>query len=301
MPSNEPLLNALDIQGNLPGFRRRQQRLVGFPGHLGSGAEGCLADRPRLADGPADGPRAQGRSESRFPREFGGAGQTDLWLNYALGVRAADALGLERLRDLELAFGVGMPERAGDTTAPKLQDGSFDPTCPENWKVGGPNRPLDLMLIFAADRAIEQASAPLVTRIEASGLRRIYAEVGELLPEDKEHFGFRTASPTSVLGVVEVDGVQRFVTTQYGVPGLLGVEFGKPGQPLVPPEQFLFDDEADLRNGSFLVFRRLTQDIPGFDAGTAAMAAALSGRLGRAVTPDELRTRVVGRWPSGSR
>ena len=75
------------------------------------------------------------------------------------------------------------------------------------------------MLIFAADRAIEQASAPLVTRIEASGLRRIYAEVGELLPEDKEHFGFQDGiSQPGVLGVVEVDGVQRFVTTRYGRP-----------------------------------------------------------------------------------
>lgn len=202
---------------------------------------------------------------------------------------------------MELAFDVGMPLRAGDTTEPRLPDGSLDPTCPENWLVGGPHAALDLLLIFAADARIEVESDPVVARIEACGLVPIYSEVGEVLTDDKEHFGFQDGiSQPGVLGIVEIGGIRRFITTRYGVPGGLGIEFGKPGQPLLPPDQFLFgDDDADLRNGSFLVFRRLSQDVAQFYADTQTMADTLSTGLGHHVDAEAFRVRIVGRWPSG--
>ncbi|MCF4130041.1 Dyp-type peroxidase [Methylobacterium sp. SyP6R] len=303
MPPNEPLLDALDIQGNvLPGFRRRQQRLVGFQGTSEAALKAAL--RLVLDASLTDLSTVLGHKDDRKTAFLAGApapARPDLWLNYAIGVRAAEALGLERLKDLEPAFGAGMPLRAGDTTEPRLPDGSADPTCPANWVVGGPNTPLDLLLIAAADAEIEALSEPLVEQIEACGLVRIYAELGAFLPGDKEHFGFQDGiSQPGVLGVIDDRGVQRFLTTRYGVPGALGIEFGKPGQPLLPPDQFLFgDEEADARNGSFLVFRRLTQDVPGFDAGTKAIADTLSRRLGKPVDENDLRARIVGRFPSG--
>jgi Dyp-type peroxidase family len=91
------------------------------------------------------------------------------------------------------------------------------------------------------------------------------------------------------------------VTTRYGVPPQNGREFGKPGQLLANPGQFVFFDDADaaVRNGSFLVLRRLTQDVGGFYAETDTMAAALRVKLQSPMTGEELRAHIVGRWPSG--
>ena len=301
LPQNEPLLDAPDIQGNiLPGFRRRQQRLVGFRAPSAIALKAAIAI---ILENLTDLPAVLADKEVRKAALLAGGSRParpDLWLNYALGVRATDLLGLQRLRTLEPAFDVGMPLRAGDTTEPLLPDGSPDPTCPQNWRVGGPNRALDLLLILATDEPIESASAALVARIEACGLTRIYSEVGALLQDDKEHFGFQDGiSQPGVMGIVEIDGVQRFVTTRYGIPGSLGIDFGKPGQPLLPPEQFLFGNDEDLRNGSFLVFRRLRQDVAAFYAETQSMSDTLATQLGHEVDLAEFRARVVGRWPSG--
>src|SRR6185295_12869801 len=100
------------------------------------------------------------------------------------------------------------------------------------------------------------------------------------------------------------------LTTRYGVPdGPDGVQFGRPGQPLVWPAQFLLGTNASAarvapgpalaKHGSFLVFRRLAQDVAAFRRDTAAIAAALSGGPGGPVSEDLARAWLVGRWPNG--
>ncbi len=61
------------------------------------------------------------------------------------------------------------------------------------------------------------------------------------------------------------------------------------------------------RNGSFVVVRRLSQDVSGFHAGTAAAAGDLVGRcphLPAAINQDIdgqwLRAKIIGRWPDGT-
>jgi Dyp-type peroxidase family len=123
-----------------------------------------------------------------------------------------------------------------------------------------------------------------------------------LLANGAEHFGFADGiSQPGPRGVANIDGELQQVTTRYGVPPQNGREFGKPGQLLVEPGQFVFHDDADamVHNGSFLVLRRLTQDVPGFYAETDSLAATLSAQLQAPITGPELRARIVGRWPSG--
>ena len=61
--------------------------------------------------------------------------------------------------------------------------------------------------------------------------------------------------------------------------------------PTLPPE---------LTNGSFLVFRRLQQDVQAFYRDTDALAQELSAATGRPTSGSGLRTLIVGRFPSGA-
>lgn len=60
-------------------------------------------------------------------------------------------------------------------------------------------------------------------------------------------------------------------------------------------------------NGSFLVVRRLKQNVDGFQAGTAAAATDLVGRcphlpaaINQAIDGPWLRAKIIGRWPDGT-
>jgi hypothetical protein len=55
----------------------------------------------------------------------------------------------------------------------------------------------------------------------------------------------------------------------------------------------------DLWNGSFLVFRRLRQDVQRFHADTDIMAGQFSAAIGHPISGLEFRSRMIGRWPSG--
>lgn len=194
-----------------------------------------------------------------------------------------------------------VPSLTGDSTRKTLDDGSANPAAPVNWLVGGPSHPLDVLLIFAADEDIATKARATIDELSARGLVPFYRDIGTLLKEDKEHFGYQDGiSQPGLFGTVMVDGASRFITTRYGIPDDQGTAFGKPGQALQDPTQFLFgDDDQDLRNGSFLVFRRLRQDVRRFYADTDIMAAQLSTAIGRSISGLELRSRIVGRWPSG--
>ena len=230
----------------------------------------------------------------------------DLWVNLALGARALDRLGERGVRELDRSFDIGMrPARTGDPWSPTDAAGAPNPWNPSNWKVGKPSKPLDLLLILAFDDWAACDGEQLLATILGTGLEEIYRDEGIRLPGDIEHFGFMDGiSEVGVRGEIEIDGGVRLVTTRYGVPPRDGVEYGRPGQPLAWPGQFLvgtatgtdsFDPAPQrYRNGSFLVFRRLSQDVRAFDEDTLEMANHLG------ISPARVRAAIVGRWPSGA-
>lgn len=48
-----------------------------------------------------------------------------------------------------------------------------------------------------------------------------------------------------------------------------------------------------MLGGSFLVFRKLEQNVPGFEAAVAQCSTQLK------LTKDHLKAKLMGRWPSG--
>ena len=169
---------------------------------------------------------------------------------------------------------------------------------------------------FVSDRIdgvflVAGPSRPFVTfhrnellRFLGSSIKVVYSEIGNTRPgaqRGHEHFGF-------------LDGI-----SQPGIRGLTSSskpiyqpDQGLPGQDLLWPGEFVFgypaqhpDDPVKagpspdmtapwLKNGSYMVFRRLEQKVPEFRRYVAERAA----RLG--MDRELLMARMVGRWKSGA-
>ena len=189
--------------------------------------------------------------------------------------------------------------------------GDVDDNAPENWSWGGPHRDrVDLLVcLFAADENTVTAEAERITAELAKAGVPIVRAMDTVELATHEHFGFR-------------DGVSQPLIEELGAePGpdaikagefLLGYpnEYGRlTDRPLVAAsadkENLLPEDaggtgKRDLgRNGSYLVFRQLNQDVHEFWEYCEQAAKNPDGR----VDPDKrvrLAAKMVGRWPSGA-
>jgi Dyp-type peroxidase family len=332
---DEPYLDGAEIQGNvLPGFMKPYMAVIALRIGDVARAKGWLADvAPRITT-LAEAMRS--RAKVRAYRGLGpgrlhqlGAlppGMNDVWLNIALSSCGLSKLlsGGNHAGDLaqftDQGFQRGLAARSsllGDPTD-HCAEGN-----PANWLFGGPGREADVLLILAADRAVAGAHtlAEVHAAAAASGLTVLYEESGHKLDAiGKEHFGFQDGiSQPGVRG--RLAGLHgEFVTPRTIDPSTLPDAwlYGLPGQYLVWPGEFVFGyprSAADplipgqvnlpgpawSRNGSYLVFRRLRQDVAGFRAFLAQSAETLSRQPGfEEVSPEWVGARLVGRWPSGA-
>jgi Dyp-type peroxidase family len=185
--------------------------------------------------------------------------------------------------------------------APKLRD--HGPSLPETWRFGGPRQPaVDALVTLAATEpeALDREAAHWRRRAETNGLAVVYDQRAARLPGEMagcEHFGFKDA--------LSQPAVRGFDPPAGGAP-----RTGMPsGPPSLPAGEFLLghgrlatDGGEDppapcagwMRDGSFQVLRRLTQDVPGWRAQIARLAAS------HRIAPDLLAAKLIGRWPSGT-
>ncbi len=324
--AEEPLLDAGDIQGNiLAGFNKDHQLLVALNIRDVEDARRWLARIAPHVSTMAE--VAQFNALFRMQKKRLGHDPTGLvasWMNIAFSRG-----GIAKLISDEVASGFPDPsfvaglekDRAvflGDPAPP-----GSDPTS--NWVVGGTGRAPDVFVILASDdpAQLEQLSKAILPRAE-DGPRApepVWSERGDTIESmpGHEHFGFKDGiSQPGVRGLVS-KRPKTFLTPRLLKPGPQDeVEFAKPGQPLVWPGNFVLGYPSTnrndgtpvppaplpqpwLRNGSFLVFRRLNQNVAGFSAFLTAQAADLAKTDSfRGITPEHLGALVVGRWPSGA-
>lgn len=175
----------------------------------------------------------------------------------------------------------------------------------ENWLKPFATRRIDGVFLITGPNSpvVTFESAKLLRRL-GSSIDVVYCEIGNTRPGAQrgfEHFGYR-------------DGI-----SQPGIRGLTprsrpatNPDQGLPGQDLIWPGEFVFgypgQDPTDavkpgpppemaapwLRNGSYMVFRRLEQKVPEFRKFVADRAR----RLG--MGPDLLGARMFGRWKGGA-
>lgn len=223
---------------------------------------------------------------------------------------------------------LGVPETALATFSRELLEGMDHPlrapmlgdegnNAPATWTWGGPTQPRVhvLLLLYAADEAtLAQRSAVEREIIAASGLSVIAVKDSLALPHGKEHFGFVDGLSAPVLeGLARSD--DRPASRQWTHPLKAGElvlgyrnEYGSYTErptvaPVDDPARILPDvpggQRRDLgRNGTYLVYRELRQDVRGFWTYlTQASREPGADPIERAIC---LGAKMVGRWPGGA-
>jgi Dyp-type peroxidase family len=229
-------------------------------------------------------------------------------LNVAFSARGLERLGLgeETMFTFQREFHQGMahPERS-------IALGDFGDDAPQHWEFGGPAGPsLDaLLMLFCPTQALlDERHAEIDEALSKHGLT--YTTQDAYIPADgREHFGFADGLTNPVVkgGPVKHDKNPFDPPIKAGEL-LLGHRnaYGKlpftPVAPLkrstrdLPPRK---DGGVDLGfNGTYLVVRKLEQDVKGFWA-FAHEQAEKAGADDAKAWSTYFAARLVGRWPNG--
>ena len=221
--------------------------------------------------------------------------------------------GLERLGLPAEALAMFSNEFVSGMTTPHRTRilGDLDENAPAQWDWGGPATPVDaVLLLYARDDGSLAALEEEQTRLLGQGGLGVVRRLGTADLDGFEPFGFRDG-----ISQPFVDGLGKTgppETTVRAGEFLLGYEneYGLYTDRLffdasADPESVLPRDpagsgRADLgRNGSYLVFRQLSQDVGGF----WRFADGATCRADGSSDPDarlRLAAKMVGRWPSGA-
>lgn len=316
----EPILEVEDIQGNvIPGFNKPHQALVFV------GVREPATALPWIAHLAARVTSAHDVLEFRRARRFALSSANlfppsvaSSWLNIAFSASGLEKLGIAVSAFGDPAFRADMHGRVdllGDPIDPT------DPAAPANWVVGNGDNVADVIVILGHDTA-EGLDSDLQSLVEIlpAGLQLIHREFGVRLPapwEAYEHFGFRDGiSQPGVRGRLS-ENPDVYLQPRHDA---ANPDQGWPGQDMVWPGEFVFGyrrlpDHPDepygpvstagpiwSRNGSYLVFRRLTQDTAGFEQFLEGVCTRLRSTFRNFSNLDTeiVASRIFGRWRSGA-
>lgn len=327
--SEEPLLELEDIQGSLlPGFKKDSQhfiflRIVDVP--LARKWLRDLAPRLSSAREVRDAHalwKGMQRKLGRDPDNL-----DFLFINCAISAAGLQKLGLPGLEEFDdAAFKLGLEQRAGLIGDPP--SGSGKPGAPDTWLFGfGRKRP-DVLIILAADDEAwaTKAERELVASVRANGFQQIHIDRGRVRPGSMaghEHFGFKDGISGPAIRGRATPAADSFVEERKWPPGAdfdkYRSRYAAPGRQLVWPGHFLFGYARQMRdqpeamrpnseppgpswakNGSFLVYRRLKQDVAAFHNYLSHASETLrSAGFDPKLTRERLGALLVGRWASG--
>jgi len=190
----------------------------------------------------------------------------------------------------------------------KIMLGDTGPNDPANWVWGGNNKEdiHALLLVFGED----QAKANEVYQREkdvfsSAGISEVLSQEGCMLPEGREHFGFRDGiSRPAIEGLHPKGGESEnnpfksgeFVLgykneyDNYSVGPRVNAPGSQTGLPSYEPDP----QYSDLgKNGSFLIYRQMEQNVPQFWDYLAKQAKDNEETI-------KIASKMVGRWPSGT-
>jgi Dyp-type peroxidase family len=243
-----------------------------------------------------------------------GKGKQEGWsLNLALTREGLEALGQssDTLRTFPPAFTEGMASSRRSRIL-----GDVDLNQPVRWRWGGHEAPVHVLLLIYGEGENEIAREKQRWRPPTdAGMTEVLTLDAGRQPDSREHFGFMDGIGQPV--VAGSGRLQRQLERTGHATELPAGEFilgygnayGEPSlsptvDPALDPRSALpasgiVPDRRDLGlNGSYLVFRQLSQDVPAFwkfvsEAGAALWPDDPNG-------PTRAAAKMVGRWPTGA-
>jgi Dyp-type peroxidase family len=321
----EPVLDVDQIQGiAAPGFFKPHQMLLGVR-YARESAD--IVKLKRLL-GELSGELATARVTLKDRREHRNATEKKRRPPKVFPPLVALGLSYQGLFDLtpgaaeipSPAFRIGLVGRSA-----LLGDGDGD-GAPANWKVGKPTEELDLLIVVAGDdrESVAARARELETRFVAINAK-VSRQPGDVRDDVKgevghEHFGFDDGVSQPGIRGRTSEAANDLLTERHVDPSQFPANalYGYPGQDLVWPGEFVIGYPATgpdpliagppsvpipvwTLNGSFLVYRRLLQNVGAFwrtMRDEAERLALLPGFEG--LDDVTLASRLVGRWPSGA-
>lgn len=325
----EPILELDDIQGSIvPGFKKDSQHFLFFRITDADLAKVWLKDlTPRLSSAREVRDAHAMWKQMRVKLGHEPDNLDFLFLSCAISAAGLQKLGIQGIDQFDdVAFKLALENRAG--VIGDSSKGSGAPDAPENWLFGSGRKKPDVLVILATDDKAwaVKTERELIKSARKKKLQLIHVDRGRVRPGSMaghEHFGFRDGiSSPAIRGRASAleDGTfeERSWPSNPAFDSYRG-RFAAPGRQLVWPGHILFgygrqqrDQPEEMRpnsvpaapswakNGSFLVYRRLRQDVTAFHKFLAdATEALLSAGFDRQLTPQRLGALLVGRWPSG--
>ncbi len=206
---------------------------------------------------------------------------------FLLSAAGYEYLGFDPDELCSRAFRNGMKHRGLDIPGAVLDRGNKDPD-PGTWE-DGYRGDLHALVALADDSEDVLAAEAAAVRAEAGAVATITAvEEGVTLRRNKEpveHFGYLDGRSNPVFTKSDVDDEKR----REGEPA--GWDPSAPLRLVLAKDRFT---DAEDAYGSFLVFRKLGQDVRAFDDRVADLATALG------VSPELAGAMVVGRFKDGT-
>lgn len=320
----EPILELADIQGNIVvGFNKPHQSIIGVWFRSGEAARAWLLDLEPFITSSATAHEA--RAEIREARVEGRQipVRSDAFVNVAFSASGLEKFGFST-ESMSSAFAEGQWRRAASVLGDPVDAPAGGLT---DWVVGGSSAATpDALVVCASDQAWRRDKLRddviALARRASHGVR--YVENGDDLPAGggvtgREHFGFKDN-----IAKVRLRGMYPEGTYYNFDPGHIPQapelpQFSKPGEPLVWPGQIVLgyprQSTVDTRqplpvdpgmprsmkNGSYLVFRRLRQNVPLFRRFSAGVSHSLKRSVGAgAPAAETVAAMMVGRWPDGT-
>jgi Dyp-type peroxidase family len=304
-PVASPMIDVADVQGLVARSYQPLREAFYVPVHF-TDPRGPAAARAWV--GALAGRVTPGSTSTREAQRLGRA------LNVAFTYAGVEALGLD-----ETTLGTFGREFIEGMTGEHRQRalGDTGPVAPDTWAWGGPRNPTVHAMLFLFATTPEGLHALLAE--EASSAAAAGVTLGDpldsiMLAGDKEHFGFHDgiaqprihglkadADAASTEPRIPAGEVVLGYANAYGqlpaTPSVPVTEAARKLFELAPPDPYdtTLGDRLDLgKNGSYVVFRQLAQDVKGF----WSFVDGASGH--QAERRKWLAARMVGRWPNGT-
>jgi Dyp-type peroxidase family len=329
----EPILATQEIQGNiLGGFNKDHQTLLFLKiTNVAAAKQWLRTIEPYIATA-AEVIKFNQLFKSTRERRHGQEGTVrSTFINVAFTYDGLKKLTVDADQFTDASFKAGLHNRSaalGDPTDPSA------PGHPSQWVIGAAHNVPDLVVIVGSDD--QPRLQETVQWLESSfcmGLEVMYKQEGEGLPgplAGHEHFGFKDGiSQPGIRGRLP-EAPHAFLTPREAIDeatGKIDINKGKPGQDMIHAGEFVFGYPTQIgepdpnreglnitpgaiatagpawaTNGSYLVFRRLRQDVKGFQSFIKSTANNLSqtNPAFAGLTLEKLGAKFVGRWSSGA-